>query len=102
MRSPAAAGRVANVNGAARVEAQHRKAALSEHVEQVVDDLIVHRAPEFGVRMQDDRDRRVGAVTGLVAAFEAAFGPVEDNFWHQSFPLAGRAGEPRAEPGSPA
>ena len=70
---------------AAEVEAQHREAALREHVEQIVDDLVVHRPAELRVRMQDDGDRRVGLLAGLVAAFEPAVRAVEDHFWHRSF-----------------
>src|SRR3569833_1372520 len=73
---------------ATRIEAQDRKAAFREHIEQVVDDLVVHRAAEFRVRMEHDRDRRVRVFAGLVAPLEAAFGPVENYFWHRSFPLA--------------
>jgi hypothetical protein len=35
------------------------KAALLEHVEQLIDDLVVHGAAELRVRMQHDGDRRV-------------------------------------------
>jgi hypothetical protein len=42
---------------AAEVEAQHREAALREHVEELVDDLVVHRAAELRMRVQDDGDR---------------------------------------------
>ncbi len=41
---------------AAEVEAERREAALLEHVEQLVDDLVVHRSAELRVRMKDDRD----------------------------------------------
>ena len=33
---------------AAEIEAQHREAALREHVEELVDDLVVHRPPNCG------------------------------------------------------
>ena len=66
------------------VEAQRREAALLEHVEQLVDDLVVHRAAELRVRMQDDGDRGVLLLGGLVAAFEAAGWSVEDDFGHRS------------------
>ena len=66
----------------ARVEAQHGETAFCEHVEEVVDDLVIHRAAEFRVRMQHDGDRGVRLLAGLVAALEAAFGSVENHFWH--------------------
>ena len=42
---------------AAEIEAQHREAALGERIIEAVDDLVVHRAAELRVRMQDQRDR---------------------------------------------
>ena len=36
---------------AAEVEPERRETALLEHVEQVVDDLVVHRPAELRVRM---------------------------------------------------
>ena len=43
---------------AAEIEAQHREAAAREHVEQVVDDPVVHRPAVQRMRMQDQRQRR--------------------------------------------
>ena len=42
---------------AAEIEAQHREAALGERVIQMVDDLVVHGAPELRMRVQDEGDR---------------------------------------------
>ncbi|MNL25501.1 hypothetical protein D3C87_1469850 [compost metagenome] len=67
----------------AEVEAQCREAALLEHVEKLVDDLIVHRATELWVRMQDDRDRRTLFLGGLVTSFQAAGRAVENHFGHR-------------------
>jgi hypothetical protein len=67
---------------AARVETQHGETALGEHVEEIVDDLVVHRPAELRVGMQHDRDGRVGLFARLVPAFETPFGAVEDHFWH--------------------
>ena len=81
---------------AAEIEAQHGEAALLEHVEEVVDDLVVHRPAELRVRMQNDPDRRVAAFAGLEAALEAASRACEDHFGHriESFRrlLRGKAG----------
>jgi hypothetical protein len=64
---------------AAEVEAQRREAALGEQVVQHVHDVVVHRA---GMRVQDDRDGRARARPRLIAAFEAALGAGENDFWH--------------------
>jgi hypothetical protein len=67
---------------AAEIEAKHGEPALGEGVIEVVDDLIVHRAAELRVRMQDERDRRP-VRRGLVeAAFQPAGGTDEENLWH--------------------
>ena len=42
---------------AAEIEAQAGEAALLEHVEEPVDDLVVHRAAEARMRMQHQGDR---------------------------------------------
>ncbi len=55
---------------AAKVEAQHGKAAPLERVIEVVDHLVVHRAPILGVRMQDERDGRVGRGIVVVARLD--------------------------------
>ena len=65
------------------VEPQGRKAALLEHVEKLVYDLVVHRAAELRMRMQDDGDRGAFFLGGLVAAFKTAGGAVENNFGHR-------------------
>jgi hypothetical protein len=75
----------------ARIEAQDREAALREHVKQVVDDLVVHRSPEFGVRMEHQRDRRIGLLARLITAFEPAFRAVEDDFGHGALFLGCRS-----------
>ena len=66
----------------AEVEPERGKAALLEHVEQLVDDLVVHRAAELRMRMQDDGDRGVLLLGRLVTAFEATGRSVEDDFGH--------------------
>ena len=65
---------------AAEVEAQRREAARLEHVEQLVDDLVVHRTAELRVRMQHDGDRGVLLLGRLVSALKATGGSVEDDF----------------------
>ena len=49
---------------------------------QVVDDLVVHRAAELRMRVQDDGNRGVAFGLGMIAAFKAAFGSGKDNLGH--------------------
>src|SRR5690606_36552722 len=58
------------------------KALAGEGVIGGVDDLVVHRAAMLRMRMQHQRDRRVGQGPVLVAAFEAPLGAVHDYIWH--------------------
>src|SRR5262249_887588 len=67
---------------AAEVEAQHRKAALNESIVKTIDNLIVHRAPELRVRMQDDSDRCAGLRLMMIASLDAAGRPIDDHFGH--------------------
>lgn len=68
---------------AAEVEAQRRKAPVHEGVEQVVDDLVVHRPAELRVRVQDYGERRAALLGGLVAALDPAGRSVENHLWHR-------------------
>ena len=54
---------------AAEVEAQDGEAALDERVVEIVDDLVVHRAAELRVRMQDQRNRAVARRFVMIAGF---------------------------------
>jgi hypothetical protein len=56
---------------AAKIETQRGEIALLEHVEEIVDDLVVHRPAELRVRMQDNGYRCVFLARRLVAAFQA-------------------------------
>ena len=77
---------------AAEVEAQHREAALREHVEELVDDLVVHRPAELRVGMEDDGDRAVALLGRLETAFEPAGRAGEDDFGHRkAAPIGSRA-----------
>jgi hypothetical protein len=75
---------------APEVEAQRREPALLEHVEELIDDLIVHRAAELRMRMQNQGDGRAFFLGGLVAAFKTAGWAVENNFghWYSGFYFA--------------
>src|SRR5438445_1266127 len=68
---------------AAEIEAQRGEIALLEHVEEVVDDLVVHRAAELRVRMQDDGDRRTLFLGRLVASLQAAGRTGESDLRHE-------------------
>src|SRR5262249_1339052 len=73
----------------AEIEAQHGKPALHEHVVERIHDLVVHRAPKLGMGMQDERNGAAGRSFVMIARFEAAGGPVDDQLWHACLhPLA--------------
>ena len=76
---------------AAKVEAQHGEAAFGEAVVGRIDDLVVHRAPELGVGMQDDGDRGAALLGRVEPAFEASGGTVEKHFGHRGSKLCARA-----------
>ncbi|MGY4352320.1 hypothetical protein ACVWXM_008813 [Bradyrhizobium sp. GM7.3] len=67
---------------AAEIESQHREATMRERIVALVDDLVIHRAVELRMRVQDHRDRRVLLLGRMVAAFETAGGAGENNFRH--------------------
>src|SRR4051812_19156265 len=73
---------------AAEIEAQNRKAAVQEVVVKVIDDLVVHRAPELRVRVQHDGDGSPLMLRGLVATLNTTGWPREDDLRH-SEPLDG-------------
>src|SRR5262249_30126915 len=68
---------------AAEIETQYREAAMRERVVALIDDLVVHRAVELRMRMQDHRNRRVLLFRRMVAAFKTDCGTGEDDFRHQ-------------------
>ena len=70
---------------AAEVEAQHREPAPHEHVEQGVDDLVVHRPAMLRVRMQDHGERCRRPLAVDVPPFQPTVGAVEDDFRHYTF-----------------
>ena len=51
--------------------------------EEVVDDLVVHRAAELRVRMQDDRDGRALLLRRLVATLQATRRTSKNNLRHK-------------------
>ena len=67
---------------AAEIEAHRRAAQPVEHVEQVVDQRIVHRAAELRMRMQHQRHGRAGRFLALVAGFDAPGGAGKDDVRH--------------------
>ena len=67
---------------ATEIEAERRETALLEHVEELVDDLVVHRAAELRMRMQDDGDRGVLFLGRLVATLKTAGRAIENDFGH--------------------
>src|SRR5690606_40775663 len=69
---------------APKIEAQRGEAALLEHIEQIVDDLVVHRAAELRMRMKDERDGRVLFLRRLIAAFKTASRAGENDLGHMN------------------
>ncbi|MEH2572377.1 hypothetical protein [Bradyrhizobium sp. AZCC 1708] len=55
---------------------------MRKRVIALVDDLVIHRAVELRMRMQDHRDRRVLLLGRMITAFEAACGAGENYFRH--------------------
>src|SRR5690606_22624372 len=66
----------------AEVEAQGREASAREDVEQVVDDLVVHRPAVLRVRMQHQREWRIRSAAMVVPPLDPALRAVDDDFWH--------------------
>jgi hypothetical protein len=73
----------------AKIEAQHGETTLSKRVIEAVDDLIVHGAPELGVGMQDQSDGAVARTFMMVAGFNAACGPIHNQFRHLGLSSSG-------------
>ena len=73
---------------AAEIEAQRGEIALLEHIEEVVDDLVVHRPAELRMRVQDKRDRRALFLRGLVTAFKTSGRSGKNDLWHRILHLA--------------
>jgi hypothetical protein len=67
---------------AAEIEPQHREIAVNERIIDLIDDLMVHRAPELGVRMQHDGKRRVLLPRRMVSSLDASGGADENDFRH--------------------
>jgi hypothetical protein len=53
------------------------KPRCAKRVVALVDDLVIHRAVKLRMRMQDHGDRRILLLRRMIAAFEAAAGPVK-------------------------
>src|SRR5262249_30527375 len=67
---------------AAEVEAQHREAPVHKGVVELIDDLVVHRAPELRVRVQDDGDGRILLPRRMIPAFDPTSRAGKDDFGH--------------------
>src|ERR1700722_4709319 len=80
---------------AAEVEAQHREIAMRERIVELINDLVVHRAAELRVRVQDDRDRRVLLLGRMEAAFDPSGGSGENDFGPRGLDRRGGGGTPR-------
>src|SRR5262245_34454311 len=67
----------------AEVEAQHGEVPVHEGVVELVDDLVVHRAPKLRVRVQQDADRGILLPGRVVAALDASGRAGEDDLRHE-------------------
>ena len=72
---------------AAEVEAQAGEADAVEGVVEVVDHLVVHRAPVERVGVQDDGDRRVLVLLRMVAPLQPPVGAGENHLGHSGASL---------------
>src|SRR5262249_60590536 len=68
---------------AAEIEPQHREIPMHESVVELIDDLMVHRAPELRVGVQHDADRSVFLAGRVITAFDAPGGAGEDDLGHE-------------------
>ena len=57
------------------------------YLEQLDRDRIVHLAPDLGVGVQDQRDRRACFLAGRIATFDPAGGAGQYDFRHPCCPL---------------
>src|SRR5690606_9746555 len=65
-----------------------------EGVIERVDDLIVHRPAELRVRVQDQRDRTIVRRFMVIAGFQTARRPIDDQFGHHNSSSRGAADWP--------
>ena len=63
-------------------QASDREAAALKGLEQRIDDLVVHRAPMLGVRMQHQGDRRIRLLAVLVPALDPPLGAIDNHIRH--------------------
>ena len=67
---------------AAEIKPERGKPPPGENLIQFVDDLVVHGAAVLRMRMQQQRQRRIDPIGGVITAFQAAFGAIENDFGH--------------------
>src|SRR5262249_32621545 len=67
---------------APEVKAQDREATALKSLVEGIHDLVVHRPPMLGVRMQHQGNGSIGLPAVLVAALNTPFGPVYNHIWH--------------------
>src|SRR5262245_53296439 len=67
---------------AAKVEAQHRETPMHEGIVELIDDLMVHRAAELRMRVQDDGDGRILLSRRVIPAFNPTSRAGEDDLGH--------------------
>src|SRR6266702_4216133 len=74
----------------AEIEPQHGKISMRERIIELIDDLVVHRAAELGMRMEHDGDRRIPLPGRVIPALDPSCGAGEDDLWHGQGPRQSR------------
>ena len=74
---------------AAEIKAERRKSPMHERVVELIDDRVVHRSAELGMRVQVDGDWCVFLPGGVISPLNASGGTGEDNFRHRDRPRTG-------------
>src|SRR5216683_2632019 len=67
---------------AAEIEAQHGEVPVHESVVELIDDLVVHRAPELRMRVKHDGDRRILLPSRVIAPLYSPGRAGEDDLGH--------------------
>src|SRR5712691_5680241 len=80
--SQAVVERALAASDAAEIEAQHGEVPVHESVVELIDDLVVHRAPELRMRVKHDGDRRILLPSRVIAPLYSPGRAGEDDLGH--------------------
>jgi len=67
---------------AAEIEPKRRESAPHEGMVHGINHLVVHGAAMLRLRMQEERDRRIGLFPVMIPAFKPSIRSIENDFWH--------------------